>query len=132
VPLKLKLKPNEKVLIAGALITNGDTPARIYVENKVPLLRQKDIIMEKDVSTVCEQIYFVIQLMYFAPDNLKELHQLYWKHVRVLLSASPSTMDLVSQISENILVERYYTALKLTKDLLEYEKKLISNAQKSA
>ncbi len=131
-PLKLKLKPHEKVLIAGALITNGDAPAHIYVENKVPLLREKDLIMEKDARSICEKIYFVIQLMYFAPDNIKELHQLYWKHVRTLVSASPSTIELVSRISESILVEKYYTALKLTRELIDYERKLIRHAQQSA
>ena len=131
-PLKLKLKPRERVFIAGALITNGDTPTHIYVENKVPLLRQKDIITEKEAKSICEKIYFVIQLMYFAQSDLKELHQLYWKHVRTLLAASPSAMDKVSLISERILVEKYYDALKLTRDLIEYEKELICHAEKSA
>jgi flagellar protein FlbT len=131
VPLKLKLKPREKVLIAGAMITNGDAAAQIFIENKVPLLRQKDIILEKDAHTLCEQIYFVIQLMYFAPDNLKDLHKTYWVHVRKLIKASPSMIDLVSQISEFILVEKYYDALKVTKKLIEYEKELIDHAKKS-
>jgi len=132
VPLKLKLKPGEKVLISGALITNGDVPAHFYIENKVPLLREKDIMTEKDAKSFCEKIYFVIQLMYFSPQNIKELHQLYWKHVRILVKASPSMIDLVSQISEKILVEKYYDALKLTKNLIEYERKLIQHAKESA
>jgi len=132
VPLKLKLKPKEKILVAGALITNGDSPAQIYLENKVPLLRQKDILTEPEARTLCQKIYFVIQLMYFAPDNLKELHALYWKHIRALIGASPSAIDLVSQISEYILVEKYYNALKLCKKLIEYEKELIEHAKKSS
>jgi flagellar biosynthesis repressor protein FlbT len=132
VPLKLKLKPREKLLVAGALITNGDAPAQIYLENKVPLLRQKDILLESEAKSLCQKIYFVIQLMYFAPDNLKELHSLYWKHIRTLINASPSAIDLVSQISEHILVEKYYSALKLCKQLIDYEKELIAHAQKSS
>ena len=131
-PLKLKLKPGERVLISGALITNGQTPANFYIENKVPLLREKDIMTEKAAKTFCEKIYFVIQLMYFSPQNIRDLHKLYWKHVKLLVKASPSTMELVSKISEMILVEKYYDALKLTKDLIEYEKKLISHAKESA
>lgn len=131
-PLKLKLKPGERVLVSGALITNGDAPAHFYIENKVPLLREKDIMAEKDAKSFCEKIYFVIQLMYFSPHNIKELHQLYWKHVRVLLKASPSMIDLVSRISEKILIEKYYDALKLTKELIEYERKLIEHAKKPA
>jgi flagellar biosynthesis repressor protein FlbT len=132
VSLKIKLKPGEKLLISGALITNGDSPASLYVENKVPLLREKDIMTEKDAQSFCEKIYFVIQLMYFSPQNIRELHQMYWKHVRLLVKASPSMIDLVSKISEKILVEKYYDALKLTKSLIEYEKKLISHAKEPA
>jgi len=132
VPLKLKLKPGERVLIAGALITNGDVPTHFYIENKVPLLREKDIMTENDAKTFCEKIYFVIQLMYFSPQNIRELHQVYWKHVRTLIKASPSMIDLISKISEKILVEKYYDALKLTRDLIEYENKLISHAKESS
>jgi flagellar protein FlbT len=132
VPLKLKLKPGEKVLIAGALITNGDVPAHFYIENKVPLLREKDILTEPQAKTVCEKVYFVIQLMYFSPENIKQLHQIYWQHVRALLKASPSMVDLISVISEKILVEKYYDALKFTRDLIKYERKLINHAKKSA
>ncbi|HNX04010.1 MAG TPA: flagellar biosynthesis repressor FlbT [Opitutales bacterium] len=131
-PLKLKLKPGERVLIAGALITNGDVPTHFYIENKVPLLREKDIMTENDAKTFCEKIYFVIQLMYFSPQNIRELHQVYWKHVRTLIKASPSMIDLISKISEKILVEKYYDALKLTRDLIEYENKLISHAKESS
>jgi flagellar protein FlbT len=132
VPLKLKLKPGEKILIAGALITNGDAPTHFYIENKVPLLREKDILTEGEAKSVCEKIYFVIQLMYFTPENVKELHQVYWKHVKALLKASPSMVELVSTISEKLLVEKYYDALKLTKNMIEYERKLISYAKESA
>jgi len=132
VPLKLKLKPGERVLISGALITNGDVPAHFYIENKVPLLREKDIMSENEAKTYCEKVYFVIQLMYFSPQNIRELHQVYWKHVRTLIKASPSMIDLISKISEKILVEKYYDALKLTKDLIDYERKLMSHAKESA
>lgn len=131
-PLKLKLKPGERVLIAGALITNGDVPTHFYIENKVPLLREKDIMIEAEAKTFCEKIYFVIQLMYFSPQNIRELHQVYWKHVRTLIKASPSMIDLISKISEKILVEKYYDALKLTRELIEYENQLISHAKESA
>lgn len=86
---------------------------------------------EKEAVSICEKIYFVIQLMYFSSSNMKELHQLYWKHVRTLLKASPSMMEHISLISEKILVEKYYDALKLTRTMIDYERKLISHAKES-
>ena len=90
VPLKITLKPRETILVGGALIKNGEHVAQFTVENEVPILRQKDILTERDAKTVCRKIYYVIQLMYFEPGHLPAHHQTYWQLVRALSSASTS------------------------------------------
>ncbi|MCP4374071.1 MAG: flagellar protein FlbT, partial [Deltaproteobacteria bacterium] len=40
--LKITLKPNERMIIDGAVITNGSTVTDFIIENKVPILRQSD------------------------------------------------------------------------------------------
>jgi flagellar protein FlbT len=37
--LKLTLKPGERVILAGAVITNGSSVAHLQIENQVTLLR---------------------------------------------------------------------------------------------
>jgi len=39
--LKLKLKPNERVFLNGALIRNAGTGTVIELMNEVPMLREK-------------------------------------------------------------------------------------------
>ena len=39
--LKIALKPHEKMILAGAVVTNGNTPASLIIENEVTLLRGK-------------------------------------------------------------------------------------------
>lgn len=129
--LKITLKPKEKIYINGALLTNGDHPTQLYIENKVRLLREKEIMTVEKARSVCEQIYLNIQLMYFEPDKVKSYHKNYWQLVRVLTEAAPSTTVMIHEISEKILVEEYYAALKLTKNLIEYEKQLMDHAKKS-
>jgi flagellar biosynthesis repressor protein FlbT len=129
VALKITLKPHEKIYINGALITNGDHPAQIFLENKVRLLREKEIMTIERAQTVCEKIYLAVQMMYFEPERIKSLHKTYWDLVRALTVAAPSTTMLVHEISEKILIEEYYAALKLTRNLIEYENQLMDNAQ---
>lgn len=129
--LKITLKPQEKIYINGALLTNGDHAAQIFVENKVRLLREKEIMTVEKAKTVSEQIYLTIQMMYFEPEKVKTFHKSYWQLVRVLTEAAPSTTSMVHEISEKILVEEYYSALKLTKKLIEYEQQLMDHAKKS-
>ena len=51
-PLKLTLKPNEKVLIGNAVIVNGDSKSEIILLNQVPLLRERDIISEEQADSI--------------------------------------------------------------------------------
>jgi flagellar protein FlbT len=126
--LKLTLKPNEKTIIGGAVLSNGNLKnCNLTVENNVPVLRQKDILSEEDADTPCNRIYFVIQLMYIDGENLTAHHQTYWKLVRELLDASPSRTVYVDQINEHILTGRYYQALKLASGLINYEQEVLKH-----
>ena len=44
--LKIILKPYEKIIIAGAVVTNGGSGTSLLIENNVPVLRKKDILKE--------------------------------------------------------------------------------------
>ena len=129
-PLKITLKPNEKIIIAGAVIVNGDKTSKFVVENNVPLLREKDILKETEADTPARRIYFIVQLMYIDRVNLVEYHNQYWRLVRDFIGASPGSVFLIDQISENIIGDNYYKALKLTRQLMEYEQNVISRALK--
>lgn len=129
-PLILTLKPGERVILAGAVIKNGATAAHLQIENQVTLLRQKDILTEKEATTPCKKIYLVIQLMYIGDGLTSELAQVYWDLVRDVLAAAPSTNDLISQISAYILGSSFYSALKVAKKLISYEEELMNHATK--
>jgi flagellar protein FlbT len=129
--LKISLKPQERLIIGGAVVQNGTSKCDLLVENNVPILREKDILREQEADSPCKRIYFTIQLMYVDEKNLVEHHNTYWKLVRDVLEAAPSTFAMVDPISENILHGRYYQALKLTQKLIEYEQEAMNNARRS-
>lgn len=130
-PLKISLKPNERLIIGGAVIANTGTRCDLIVENKVPILRQKDILAEHEANTPCRRIYFVIQLMYIDDRQLAKHHEIYWKQVQELLKAVPSMLPFIDQISEQILSGNYYKALKLAHKLIKYEQEVLGREQKS-
>ena len=129
VALKISLKPNEKMIISGAVVTNGNMRSDLSIENKVAILREKDIMKEADADTPCLKVYFVIQLMYIDEGNVVEYHKTYWELVRDILTAAPSTFDFVDPISRHILNGEYYKALKLTRKLTDYEREVMKNAR---
>lgn len=128
--LKLSLKPHERLIVGGAVITNGNARCDLVVENNVAILREKDILSEKNATTPCRRIYFIIQLMYVDDKNLAEHHALYWKLINDVVSAAPSTLSIISQINDEVLSGRYYQALKKAKKLIDYEEEVVSRVRK--
>jgi len=129
-PLKLTLKPGERVIVAGAVLTNGSTTAHLQIENRVTLLRQRDILTEAEATSPCKKIYLAVQLMYIGDGLTSELAQVYWDLVRDVLVAAPSTNDLISEISAYIVDSSFYPALKVAKKLISYEEELMDHATK--
>ena len=131
--LKLTLKPNEKMIVGGAVVTNANSKnTHLVIENNVPVLRQNDILSEKDATSLCTQIYFLIQLMYIDEENLTIHQHAYWNLVHKLLDAIPSLTGHINQINESILGSRYYQALKLANQLIEYEQEVLKHADADA
>lgn len=126
--LKINLKPHERLIIGGAVVTNGHTKGEIIVENNVPVLREKDILREKDANTPCKRIYFMIQLMYVDDRDLVDKHNLYWTLVKEVAEAAPSTVELLQEISKDVINNRYYHALKSANKLIKYEERVMGNA----
>jgi len=129
--LKITLKPGEKMIVGGAVLKNGGSTAHLVVENKVPVLRERDIIGESGATTPCRRIYFVLQLMYIDDDKLLEHHNVYWRLARELVEAVPKAADLVEPISQQVLAGDYYKAMKAARKLIDYEQEVTRRVPQS-
>lgn len=129
--LKLSLKPHERVIVGGAVISNGSSTTTFVVENNVPILREKDILTEVQADTYCKKIYLAVQLMYLGEVPNVELAQLYGQLVSDLLVAVPATKNLISDITSYILEGKYYQALKQAQQLIQYEEELLNYVPES-
>ena len=128
-PLKLTLKPDKKVLIGTAVLTNAGPKAEVIIQNTVPVLREKDIITEEKADTLVKKIYFVILSMYVDSKNEQKFHEIYFKLVKELFNAfsDPVILALVMEVSQKILEGNHYQALKACKKLLKFEAELLAN-----
>jgi flagellar protein FlbT len=127
--LKITLKPNEKMILGGAVVTNGNIKnTDLIIENNVPVLRQKDILSEKDATSPSSRIYFTIQLMYIDEENIAAHQDTYWSLVGELLDAAPRLTGHIDLINEQILSGNYYGALKLSSELIHYEQEVLRYA----
>ncbi len=128
--LKITLKPHEKLILGGAVITNGQHKCEFVVENKVPILRQNNILSPDQAETPALRIYLTIQLMYVDPQNKVTHQRFYWQLVKEFVEAAPSALELVDRINEHVYKEAYYKALKSAQQLIHYEQEVIERVTK--
>ena len=126
--LKITLKSNERLIVGGAVVRNGGKGTVLFIENTVPILREKDILGEKEANTPCRRVYFTIQLMYIDEPNVPKYASAYSELAGDILKAAPSTRAFIEQINEQVEGGNYYQALKLARNLIDYEEELLKNA----
>ena len=126
--LKLSLKPDEKLVINGAVIANGDRRTTLVVQNKASILREKDIMQEAEVTTPARHIYFPVMLMYMDEKNFADYYEAFMVRMTEFLGAisSPEMTSLCVTISQDVMDRNYYKALMNCKKLIAYEEKVLN------
>ena len=130
-PLKVELKPGEKIILGESVVTNGDQRSTLLIDGDAPILREKDIFTAETADTPAKRIYLTVQLMYLN-GSIKEQQDLYFTLTRQILEAAPSMHPLIDSINNQILTGNLYKALRQAKSLIVYEKRLINDAKSSS
>lgn len=128
-PLRLTLKPHEKVFLGGAVIVNGDGRAELTLLNDVAVLRQSDILTESTADTPCKRLYLLVQLMYMDTPNLADYHAKFWSHAQTVVNEIEGAEELVGAIGQEVALGNYYRGLKFGKKLIAIEKEGVRNGQ---
>jgi flagellar biosynthesis regulator FlbT len=72
-PLNLRLKPGERIILNGAVLRNASSRA-ISVEllNRATTLHERDLMLPEQASTPLATIYFQVQMMHLEPERHDE------------------------------------------------------------
>jgi flagellar protein FlbT len=129
--LVLTLKPQERVILGGAVVrNNGTRSAQLMIETRTPILRDSDILPAPE--TPCERIYGAIQLLYIEPERRDSTMKLYLDLIGETVTVAPSLSPALEEISCLVIGGDYYRALQKTKHLIAEEKLLLNLASVSA
>ncbi len=127
-PLKLTLKPAEKFVLNGAVLTNGDKRTSLIIQNKASLLREKDIMQLEDAKTPARRIYFPIMMMYLDEDANERYYTDFALRMTEFMGAirTKSARATCIEISREVQNGAYYKALMLCKKLFDFEKERLA------
>lgn len=130
-PLKISLKPKEKIIINGCVIETAGTPATLLIHNEALLMREKDIMTENEATTPARRIYYVLQCAYLFAQNrdtyLGELDAL----IGEFEEAAPSTRQTTSSIRESVAESRFYHSLRQARQLMDREQEILDGIHDS-
>lgn len=129
-PLKIDLKPGEKFIVNGAVLTVGKDGRSLVLQNEAVLLRDRDIIQEEDANTPAKRIYFSIMLMYIDPGNQETHRAFYQQYVHDLMETTGlgEVKRALLSIVMDVSVGNYYRAMKTCRALIALEAELLSMA----
>ena len=126
--LKITLKPGEKFVVNGAVILNGDRRNHLLIQNKVSILREKDVMQQADADTPVKRIYFAIQMLYLDENERQRYYADFADRLQEFLGAirDPDIADKCASILADVNDNRYYRALLTAKKMLAFERERLN------
>ena len=127
-PLKIQLKPKERIIINGAVVEgNPDGRTEIIILNNASVMRQKHIMQEEEANTPSKRLYFTLQMLYIDHENQEQYKPLYdGFHGDLARTVTlPVLKDSLNLIQAAVDKGRYYDAMKICRDLVSAEEELL-------
>jgi flagellar protein FlbT len=126
-PLKLKLAVNERMIVNGAVISNGGARTTLVIRNYAHIMREKDILQEAQVDTPTKIVYFLVQVMLMQPPPPESLMESYrTAHARLMQAyVKAENLDVLREVDRLVVEQDYFKALMQLQPLIAYEAQLL-------
>jgi flagellar biosynthesis repressor protein FlbT len=126
-PLKLKLAVNERMIVNGAVISNGGARTTLVIRNYAHIMREKDILQEAQVDTPTKIVYFLVQAMLMQPQPPPTLKDSYRAaHTRLMRAyVKEENLALLKEVDSLVVAQDYFKALMKLQSLIAYEAGLL-------
>ena len=122
-PLRIELKPFERIIIGESVIINSGTRTSFLVDGEAPILREKDTVTAETATTPVRRLYFCVQMMYLKSDIARYRTQ-YLGFLKDLREAAPGSRDEIDAVNNHVSGGSLYKALKEIRKLMKLEQEL--------
>jgi flagellar biosynthesis repressor protein FlbT len=123
-PLRVELKPFERIIIGETVIINSGTRTSFLIDGEAPILREKDTVTAETANTPVKRLYFCVQTMYLKND-IPRYRASYLGFIKDLREAVPGCRDLIEAVNDHISAGALYKALKEIRKLMKREQELL-------
>jgi flagellar protein FlbT len=123
-PLRVELKPFERIIIGESVIINSGTRTSFLIDGEAPILREKDTVTAETANTPVKRLYFCVQMMYLKND-VPRYRASYLGFIKDLRETTPGARDLIDAVNNHISAGSLYKALKEIRKLMKREEELL-------
>jgi flagellar biosynthesis repressor protein FlbT len=124
-PLRVELKPFERIVIGESVIINSGNRTSFLIDGEVPILRDKDTVTAETANTPAKRLYHCVQVMYLKND-VARYRASYLSAVDELRRAVPGSDDMIRMVERHIAEGALYKALKEIRKLIRHEEELVA------
>ena len=124
-PLRVELKPFERIVIGETVIINSGTRTSFLIDGEAPILREKDTVTAETATTPVKRLYYCVQMMYLKND-IPRFRPSYFGHVKDVRQAIPGSADLIDAANNHISAGALYKALKEIRKLIKIEEERLA------
>lgn len=123
--LKINLKPDERIIVNGAVIARGEKAGQFIFLNKARILHQHHVLTDERIHAAQAAegrkrhdcwFYFFIQLIYIDPENAGDYVAKLADTIDGLLAEFPDQTETVGEILRLVAAGNLYQALKNCRD----------------
>jgi flagellar biosynthesis repressor protein FlbT len=126
-PLRVELKPFERIVIGETVIINSGTRTSFLIDGEAPILREKDTVTAETANTPVKRLYFCVQMMYLKND-IPRYRNAYLGFIKELRQTIPGSRDAIDAVNSHVSVGALYKALKELRKLMKIEEGLLMSA----
>ena len=123
-PLRVELKPFERIIIGESVIINSGTRTSFLIDGEAPILREKDTVTAETATTPVKRLYFCVQMMYLKNDIPRYRAQ-YLGFLKDMREAVPGSRDVIDAVNNHVSTGALYKALKEIRKLMKVEQELL-------
>jgi flagellar protein FlbT len=125
VPLRVELKPFERIVIGETVLVNSGTRTSFLIDGDAPILREKDTVTPENANTPVKRLYLCVQTMYLKND-IPRYRIAYQGFLRDLRETSPGDRLAIDAINGHVVAGTLYKALKEIRKLTKREEGLLA------
>ncbi len=127
-PLKIRVRPEEKFYAGGAVLKNvGKHSADLLILSDSPVLRDDYLMNTEDRgASDAAEVYFLLQILYLFKGKGQPLDGLVIQTIRNFASIYPSLTGQIDNIIQHLEAGEAFKALRLGHEILATQNKTIT------